>query len=207
MSLSPIIAKPVDFIGETLVKSDIATASEISAFKGIAGYAKRDGFLGTIATVLHRVWNAAKAIFGQSDWQRAHRAVISFTERNFTKLAETEEQKEEVNQMIAIMKSKEGHQKIDQLFGQVIGFIDLANEKVKPFEKLALPVVDQLLNAVNQDAVIKALKEDTENTLNILTGEDLGAALGQAVQKGFINQNAMQAVMMNNRQMLQMFAQ
>lgn len=207
MSLSPIIAKPVDFIGETLVKADIATASEISAFKGIAGYAKRDGFLGTIATVLHRVWNAAKAIFGQSDWQRAERAVISFAERNFTKFAKTEEQKEEVNQMIAMMRSKEGHQKIEEMFGQIIGFIGQANEKVKPFEKLALPVVDQMIKAVNQDAIVKALKEDTEGTLSIIDGEDIGATLGKAVQKGFLNQDAMQAVMMNNPQLLQMFAQ
>ncbi|WP_143406490.1 hypothetical protein, partial [Estrella lausannensis] len=124
MSLNPIIAKPVDFIGDTLVKADIVTASEVSALKGIAGYAKRDGFLGSIATVLHRVWNAFKAVFGQSDWQRAQRATISFCDRNFTKLAKNKFQREEVKELVAKMKTNEGHQKIDEMFGEIIGFID-----------------------------------------------------------------------------------
>lgn len=206
MSLSPIIAKPVDFIGETLVKGDIATASEFSAFKGLAGYAKRDGFLGTIATVLHRVWNAAKAIFGQSDWQKAHCAAISFAERNLKKSAENENELEKINQIIAMIRSKEGHQKIDEMFGLIIGFIDQTNEKVKPFEKQALPVVDQLIKVVNQDAIVKALKENAKKVLDIFEPKNKGAIINEAVKKGFLNQQAMAAVMLNNPQLMQMFA-
>lgn len=205
MSLNPIIAKPVDFIGDTLVKADIATAGEVSALKGIAGYAKRDGFLGSIATVLHRVWNAFKAVFGQSDWQRAHRAAISFCDRNFTKMAKNELQRDEVKELVAKMKTKEGHQKIDEMFGEIIGFIDEANQKVKPYTALA-PFVNQFIGAINQDTLVAALKEDLEGTLKEFKQDNMEATLGYAVNKGFIQPQALMGIM-NNPQLMQMLAQ
>jgi hypothetical protein len=72
---------PIDIIGNAMVDAGFATNSEVCSVNAIFGYAKRDGFLGSIATLLHRVWNAIKAIFGQSDWQKASSALISITNR------------------------------------------------------------------------------------------------------------------------------
>jgi hypothetical protein len=39
------------------------------------GYSKRQTCCGKIAGLLYRIWNAIKALIGQSDWQRAKRAI------------------------------------------------------------------------------------------------------------------------------------
>lgn len=202
MSLNPVIARPVDFIGSTLVKADLATESEVNALKGLAGYAKRDGFLGSIATVLHRVWNAVKAVFGQSDWQRAERALISFAERNIAKLSRTDEELEEGKRLIAEMRSKEGHEKINELFELGIGFIGQANEKVKPYETFALPLVEALIAAINQEAVVEALKQDPIKTLESFDASNPVGLLKNAADKGFVDTARLEDVMTRNPQIV-----
>jgi hypothetical protein len=44
--------------------------------KVINGYGKREGFFNKINGVFYRIWNAVKAIFGQSDWQLAKKTLI-----------------------------------------------------------------------------------------------------------------------------------
>jgi hypothetical protein len=39
----------------------------------INGYGKREGFFDNIGGIFYRIWNAVKAIFGQSDWQLARK--------------------------------------------------------------------------------------------------------------------------------------
>jgi hypothetical protein len=41
----------------------------------INGYGKREGFFDNIGGIFYRIWNAVKAIFGQSDWQLAQKDV------------------------------------------------------------------------------------------------------------------------------------
>ncbi len=43
----------------------------------IEGYGKRDGFLGWVPFIFYRIWNAVKAIFGQSDWQLAKKNMVA----------------------------------------------------------------------------------------------------------------------------------
>jgi len=43
--------------------------------KCVKGYSTREGFGGKLAGLFYRIWNAIKAIFGQSDWQKARKAV------------------------------------------------------------------------------------------------------------------------------------
>lgn len=41
----------------------------------VIGYSSRDGFFGKLSGLIYRVWNAVKAVFGQSDWQKARRGL------------------------------------------------------------------------------------------------------------------------------------
>jgi len=43
--------------------------------KCISGYSAKQGFWNKIAGLTYRIWNAIKAIIGQSDWQRAKRSI------------------------------------------------------------------------------------------------------------------------------------
>jgi hypothetical protein len=43
--------------------------------KVMNGYGKREGFFNKIGGVFYRIWNAVKAVFGQSDWQLAGKDV------------------------------------------------------------------------------------------------------------------------------------
>lgn len=40
----------------------------------VIGYSSREGFFGKISGLFYRIWNAVKAVFGQSDWQKARKA-------------------------------------------------------------------------------------------------------------------------------------
>jgi hypothetical protein len=63
--------------------TQLVTESEFGAIRNLTGYVKREGFWGGICTILHRIWNAIKAIFGQSDWQKAEKALSSIIDRGF----------------------------------------------------------------------------------------------------------------------------
>lgn len=49
--------------------------AQMKIIKCVNGYSSRTGFWGKIAGLIYRIWNAVKAIIGQSDWQRAKRAM------------------------------------------------------------------------------------------------------------------------------------
>lgn len=55
----------------------------------IRGYSTKQGCLNKLKGLIYRIWNAIKAIVGQSDWQRAKRALEN---RNF-KFIETNKEK------------------------------------------------------------------------------------------------------------------
>lgn len=204
MSLSPVFAKPVDMIGSMMVKADLATESEVSSLKAIAGYAKRDGFLGSIATLLHRVWNAVKAVFGQSDWQRARNAVISVTERFATKFATQAKDEQEAAEFLNAMRSKEGHKKIDEVFAKLVEGINQMNQKVKPYETFLVPVVDQLLAAVDQERIVADFQEAPEATLDFFFDAENMNPLA-LVQRGYVKPEI--AEVLGNMQQNKLFAQ
>lgn len=41
----------------------------------VRGYSRRNGFCGKLSGIMYRVWNAIKAIFCQSDWQKGRKAL------------------------------------------------------------------------------------------------------------------------------------
>jgi hypothetical protein len=55
----------------------------------VVGYSSREGFFGKLGGIVYRMWNAVKAVFGQSDWQKCRRAITSiedkFLEHPFSK--------------------------------------------------------------------------------------------------------------------------
>lgn len=204
MSLSPVFAKPVDMIGSMMVKADLATESEVSSLKAIAGYAKRDGFLGSIATLLHRVWNAVKAVFGQSDWQRARNSLISITERFATKLATEAKDEQEAAEFLNTMRSKEGHKKIDEVFAQLVEGINQMNQKVKPYETFLVPVVDQLLTTVDQERIVADFQKAPEATMDFFSKAESMNPLALA-QRGYVKPEI--AEVLGNLQQNKLFAQ
>lgn len=48
----------------------------------INGYGKRDGLIDQISGVVYRIFNAIKALFGQSDWQVAKKSIIKCLENH-----------------------------------------------------------------------------------------------------------------------------
>lgn len=55
--------------------SSIITKALCGFERCVRGYSKREGLTGTFSGIIYRIWNAIKAIFGQSDWQIARRAL------------------------------------------------------------------------------------------------------------------------------------
>lgn len=41
----------------------------------VRGYSSKNDFLGSLGDVIYRLWNAVKAIFGKSDWQKGRAAL------------------------------------------------------------------------------------------------------------------------------------
>jgi hypothetical protein len=56
--------------------------------KVINGYGKREGFFNKIGGIFYRIWNAVKAIFGQSDWQLASKTMRNEGLKKFAKPTE-----------------------------------------------------------------------------------------------------------------------
>jgi hypothetical protein len=64
-------------IQEIKQDNDIGKDQSNRIIKVINGYGKREGFFNKINGVFYRIWNAVKAIFGQSDWQLAKKSLIN----------------------------------------------------------------------------------------------------------------------------------
>lgn len=65
-------------------------------FKVVDGYGKREGFWNNIGGIFYRIWNAVKAIFGQSDWQKARNLLQKAMKFEMLQQLQTE-QKEELS--------------------------------------------------------------------------------------------------------------
>lgn len=161
MPLNPILERSFDIVGAlaTQIKVpgnnglpvSVATETEIGAIKALSGYAARQGILGVIATVLHRIWNAVKAIFGCSDWQNAENTVISIVGRGMSLAALGGYTKEEIAglQLLITMMGKQFKPKISEGFEAAIQVIDALNEHLPPLEPLILPFIDRFLPTFN----------------------------------------------------------
>lgn len=62
--------------------------------KCVRGYSTRRGFCGKIAGLIYRIWNGIKALIGQSDWQRAKRAINN---KNFNLLEDNDNNLNQLN--------------------------------------------------------------------------------------------------------------
>lgn len=141
MAISPIIERSYDLVGNIAVGANLATADEIADLKGVFGYADREGFLGTIATLLHRIWNAVKSLIGQSDWQRAERAAISIANKGIDKFAPPE---------VAFMAKASISGGIPaEAADQLLEALNKVNDGVKKMEAVAMPLFNQLLPAID----------------------------------------------------------
>ncbi|CRX39110.1 hypothetical protein [Estrella lausannensis] len=77
MSISPIITQSYDTISSIAFQANFVTKKESRDIEGLLGYIPREGFLGSIRDLVHRIWNAIKAIFWQSDWELAVSSLAS----------------------------------------------------------------------------------------------------------------------------------
>jgi hypothetical protein len=74
--VSPFIGMAKEAIERFDDKSNtVITKSLGDVEKCVVGYSSREGFFGKLGGVVYRMWNAVKAIFGQSDWQKSRRAL------------------------------------------------------------------------------------------------------------------------------------
>lgn len=141
MAISPIIGRSYDLVGSIGVGAGLATDQEVADIKGFFGYCEREGFLGSIATLLHRVWNAVKSLFGQSDWQRAERALISVVHKGIDAFAPEEAK--------LLAKASIGNGIPSEVADRMVEGLNLINEHVKKAEAAALPIFEQLLPTIN----------------------------------------------------------
>lgn len=56
---------------------NLDSQAENKVKKCVAGYSIPDSFLRKICWVAYRIFNAIKSIFGQSDWQKARKALVN----------------------------------------------------------------------------------------------------------------------------------
>lgn len=187
MPLSPIIDRPLDLFislasrvqmpvmgpdgrptfdaNEKMVMMNIATETELGAIKALTGYAKREGVLGMVATVLHRIWNAVKAIFGQSDWQRAENAVLSLSQRvlPFFALQANRDDKTFLEVMKVMFENPDFNKKIISLVFELgIVAVNGLNKGLQPFEAKLVPIIDKFIGVLKIDELANDIMEIKE---------------------------------------------
>jgi hypothetical protein len=183
MSISSVISRPIDMIGSIILNAGVADESEVSALKAVSGYANRNGLLGRIATLLHRVWNAFKAVFGQSDWDMAHRAFTSIANRHLNIAADRvlsnpqgyEEQFKSIEsievraELIRKMTFIRNHSiswfspiTVNRCLNQFVEKINEINERLKPLGIHAESVFNRFELKLNDNA--QKITEDLRNT-------------------------------------------
>ena len=167
MSISPILSKPIDMIGSIIIAAGVADENEVSALKALSGYAQRNGLLGSIATLLHRVWNAFKAVFGQSDWDMAHRAFTSIADRNLNYYEGTESVR-------AKLISSDGYNEINYRLNQFVELMNATNQRVQPLGIHAESVINRFEVELNgdKDAIIANLRENFLETITLEISQD-----------------------------------
>ena len=167
MSISPILSKPIDMIGSIIIEAGVADKNEVSALKAVSGYAQRNGLLGSIATLLHRVWNAFKAVFGQSDWDMAHRAFTSIADRNLSCYEGTESVR-------AKLISSDGYNEVNYRLSQFVELMNAINQSVQPLGIHAESVINRFEVELNgdKDAIIANLRENFLETITLEISQD-----------------------------------
>lgn len=171
MPLSPIIERPFDIICSIATQMQVPTynrdgtmvlnqnnepvtvtlitQSEVDAIKGLSGYVSRPGLFGMIATVLHRVWNAVKAIFGMSDWQQAHAAFSSYAPRITPLTALFGNPRAKIEEALLKQSRPEYSNEVSLGMEAIVKGISEVNEVFEPLEPMLGPFLDQLAAAVN----------------------------------------------------------
>lgn len=192
MSISPVVQRAYDFAGQIAIAANVATKDEVADLQGVFGYADREGFLGSIATLLHRVWNAVKALFGQSDWQRAERAFISIGGKVADLLDLDEEE-------AALLKAKIGKGADAEKAKSLIDGINRVNSSAKRVEALALPLLDVLIPNIDLERLVPDLVNGTiTNVLNGLekkpSSQRMPALLQIVAEKGYVKPEGLEIV-------------
>lgn len=188
MTISPIIERSYDFVGSLAIGAKLATDQEIADIKGIFGYADREGFLGSIATLLHRVWNAVKALFGQSDWQRAERALKEVAVRCIDKFAPPE--------AVVIAKAAISGGIPSEVADDVIDQLNKVNKDAREIEKKILPLFDRLLPLIDGEKIGVDLangivpQELIESYKELSAEEQYSQLVGYALDREYIKPEA-----------------
>jgi hypothetical protein len=166
MSISPILSKPIDMIGSIIIEAGVADKNEVSALKAVSGYAKRNGLLGSIATLLHRVWNAFKAVFGQSDWDMAHRAFTSIANRHLSNQLGI--------QTIFLDESLHFANEVNDRLNQFVELMNATNQRVQPLGIHAESVINRFEVELNGDKekIIANLRENFLETITLEISQD-----------------------------------
>lgn len=141
MAISTIFERSYDMLGNIAEGAQLAYEDEVRDIKKFFSYVERDGFLGSIATLLHRIWNAVWAILGISDWQMAEKALIRVIGRCVDKFTSPE---------FAIrVKVEMGKGIPSDDADRMLETLNSMNRAMKNAEVVALPVFESLLSSVN----------------------------------------------------------
>jgi hypothetical protein len=172
MSISPVLSRPIDMIGSIILKAGLADESQVSALKAVSGYAKRNGLLGGIATLLHRVWNAFKAVFGQSDWQMANRAFISIADRGLSNIQGDENTVDAYNRARSKLYTDDGYNEFNQLLTECVNVMDIFNDRVvKQLGIFAGSITDRLEVIYNEQRTNEIAQNLRDNFLDTIAFE------------------------------------
>lgn len=149
--ISPVIQRTFDFYGGVArnartpaSQGDLMSERELFLIKALFGYAKGKGVFGRILMALHRVWNALKALFGQSDWQKGRRAVLNVARRITPGITDRN---------IAEKFKNLTEKKVSIFLERCLAGVNALNKALKPFEDALYPLLDQYLEGIGQKGV------------------------------------------------------
>lgn len=124
-----------------ITQNDEASKLNLPLEKCVAGYSSRQG-MEKIGYLLYRIWNAVKAIFNQSDWQKLKKETNDFLLR-IKKNPSTPEGKEfktqinnlyiQIFEVFILGNGKRSEEEADSVMKEK--FTSFANEKTQILEK------------------------------------------------------------------------
>lgn len=161
MPISPFLEKPLDYVSDILTSKvlpnnadpdkpiPLITKDEFNNLKAVLGYCKREGFFGFLANLIHKIWNAVKSVFHQSDWQIASKTLLTVAERIKPIM-------QELDLPLLSDDEVEKEQEINSMLELVVNSVTDFNKELKPIEEKLVPMVEQLLSLLNQDKLAAA---------------------------------------------------
>lgn len=138
MSISPVITQSYDMISSIAFQANLVTQKEIEDIQGLLGYIPREGFLGSIKDLLHRIWNAFKAIFWMSDWQQAVSSIASVQNKLKDRL---------------LMPVSVRELPTEELAMSILEGLSEVNQKLKQYETLALGIFNACVQCINKEKI------------------------------------------------------